>query len=969
MKNKLKPNRNACGVSGVSDSFITHFCNIRGLATNLNPVHQHLQSVRPHLLFLTETQISPPTSSSHLCCPGYRLHSVFRHHAGICVFVLSEVAATHLEQYDVSTPEYQVFWLKICHLGHISFTACVYRSPSYPDASPLMSALEMTLEKLVQEFPTADFSILGDFNVHHSDWLASKSTDAAGVEVESFSVTNNLTQLVNQPTRIPDRAGDTCNILDLLMTSSPNSYSAVHVTSPIGSSDHCLISAVLPTKSSSKHRPEKRTLWKYASADWDGLRDYFGSYPWNQFCFTKDAHHAEASICHAILEGMKLFIPHSNAAGRCKSPKWFTNSCAVAVHNKNISYSNWKANPTPDKFNNYCLARNVCKHTINLAKSDFLMHVAQNLANCPNGSKSFWSLASRITNNFCGSSIPPLIDSNGIVITTPNQKADLLAKVFSSNSIIDDTNVQTPIVPPATHFMPKITFLVRHTRRFLSSLDPSKSAGPDGIPGIVLKNCAPELAPILNKLFQLCYDQGTCPNSWKIAHVVPIPKKGDHSNPSNYRPIAITSIICKIMESIINEFLLNHLESHKLIHDHQYGFRKARSTGDILSYVTHLWSLTLDKSGESPVVALDISKAFDRVWHRCLLAKLVGAGVEHTLVTWIASFLDSRSIAVRVDGTISKTHNVLAGVPQGSVLSPTLFLVFINDLLSLTTSPIHSYADDSTLHHPIVHTTRCSSGQVHSNRTTATNLINRDLAQIVNWGIINLVNFNCSKTQAIVISRRKDTDHFPLLKMDGSVLQIKSTFNILGVTVTDSLCWSSHIKSICRAASRRLGILFRAKKLFSSVQRLVLYKAQVRPLLEYCSHIWGGAGPSILGLLDRVQSKAIRFVDEPTLTDSLQSLHHRRCVSALALFYRYYFGKCSEELASSVPLPLTFTRNTRAHAVCNPFRVTIPRNRTSGHLSSFFPRTSVIWNSLPPTAFPTSYNLQAFKRNINKLVL
>jgi hypothetical protein len=125
----------------------------------------------------------------------------------------------------------------------------------------------------------------------------------------------------------------------------------------------------------------------------------------------------------------------------------------------------------------------------------------------------------------------------------------------------------------------------------------------------------------------------------------------------------------------------------------------------------------------------------------------------------------------------------------------------------------------------------------------------------------------------------------------------------------------------------------------------------------------------MLGLLDRVQSKAIRFVDKPSLTDSLKSLHHRRCVSALALFYRYYFGKCSQELASSVPLPLTYSRNTRAQAIWNPFRVTIPRNRTSGHLSSFFPRTSVIWNSLPPAAFPTSYNLQSFKCNVNRLIL
>ena len=205
--------------------------------------------------------------------------------------------------------------------------------------------------------------------------------------------------------------------------------------------------------------------------------------------------------------------------------------------------------------------------------------------------------------------------------------------------------------------------------------------------------------------------------------------------------------------------------------------------------------------------------------------------------------------------------------------------------------------------------------------------------------------------------------------MNGSILQNSTSFDILGVHIDANLNWSTHIKTIARSASRRLGILFRAKRLFSPIQRITLYKAQVRPILEYCSHVWSGAGPSAMALLDRVQSKAIRFIDNEHLSSSLQSLHHRRCVSALSLFYRYYFGKCSAELASSVPLPLVFARVTRAESLCNPFRVTISRNRTSAHSTSFFPRTGDLWNQLPPNCFPTSYNLQLFKRNINQLLL
>ena len=155
--------------------------------------------------------------------------------------------------------------------------------------------------------------------------------------------------------------------------------------------------------------------------------------------------------------------------------------------------------------------------------------------------------------------------------------------------------------------------MTRKTRKALSKLDISKSSGPDGIPIQVMKRCAPELAPVLTKLFQISYDSGVCPTLWKNAEVVPVPKRGDPTNPSNYRPIAITSILCKVMESLLSEQLLAYLENNFLINDRQYGFRKARSTGDLLVYVNDLWSSTLDKGGECPVVSLDISKAFDRV--------------------------------------------------------------------------------------------------------------------------------------------------------------------------------------------------------------------------------------------------------------------------------------------------------------------------------------------------------------------
>ncbi|CAK1583471.1 unnamed protein product [Parnassius mnemosyne] len=219
--------------------------------------------------------------------------------------------------------------------------------------------------------------------------------------------------------------------------------------------------------------------------------------------------------------------------------------------------------------------------------------------------------------------------------------------------------------------MPDVRFSQRTVCKALLSLDIHKSSGPDGIPPIVLRTCAPELAPVLTRLFQYSYSLGVFPKSWKTAFVHPIPKKGDRLDPYNYRPIAITSLFSKIIESIINCQLMRYLENHQLISDLQYGFRRGRSAGDLQVYLTHRW---VESKGEALAISLDIAKAFDRVWHKALLSKLPSYGLPEKLCNWITSFLADRSIKVVVDGACSDYKPINAGVPQVCVLSPTLFL-------------------------------------------------------------------------------------------------------------------------------------------------------------------------------------------------------------------------------------------------------------------------------------------------------
>ena len=269
--------------------------------------------------------------------------------------------------------------------------------------------------------------------------------------------------------------------------------------------------------------------------------------------------------------------------------------------------------------------------------------------------------------NFCNSSFPSLIRPDGSIACSPTDKANLFGSYFSANSSLSISNAPDPPTQPLSNPIPSIIISARWVLR---SLKTDKASGPDGIPPRFLKEFADELAPVLCRLFCLILISCTYP-SWKYALVQHVPKKGDRSNPSNYCPIALTSGVAKVFEILLNSHF-KHIESNNLLSDHQYGFRKARSTGDHLSYLTHVWSSSLRNFGESFVVALDISKAFDRVWHKALLAKLPGYGFTPSFCKLISNFLSNHFISVVVDGATSASFPVSSGVPQGSVLSPTV---------------------------------------------------------------------------------------------------------------------------------------------------------------------------------------------------------------------------------------------------------------------------------------------------------
>ena len=458
------------------------------------------------------------------------------------------------------------------------------------------------------------------------------------------------------------------------------------------------------------------------------------------------------------------------------------------------------------------------------------------------------------------SAIPPLFNGPE-VLSSASDKAKLFAKNFSKNSNLDDSGISLPVFPSRTNLkLHNISITPKMVNKVITNLDSSKASGPDCIPVVVLKNCEPELSYILAKLFNKCLKESCFPDCWKVSSVVPVFKNvGERSTAKNYRPISLLSVVSKVFEKLVNDRIVDHLEKCGLFSDFQYGFRSSRSTADLLTVVSDRIARAFNRSGATRAAALDISKAFDRVWHAGLLHKLKSYGISGQIFGLISSFLSNRRLRVVLDGKSSQEYPVNAGVPQGSILGPTLFLLYIKDLLDDVICNIAIYADDTTLY------SKCNQASDLWQQLELASELESDLRDTVDWGRKWLVDFNARKTQLVSFDRSKNTGAIDV-KMDGSVLQDKTSFKMLGLTFSSKLDWGSYIVSIAKTASKKIGALIRSMKFLSPEVALYLYKSTIRPC-----HVWAGAPSCYLELLDKLQKRICRTVG-PSLGASLEPL-------------------------------------------------------------------------------------------------
>ena len=473
----------------------------------------------------------------------------------------------------------------------------------------------------------------------------------------------------------------------------------------------------------------------------------------------------------------------------------------------------------------------------------------------------------------------------------------------------------------------------------LRCIDVSKATGPDNINPKLLKEAGICIVPSLTRLINLSLSQGVVPQKWKLANVIPLFKKGEKDDTNNYRPVSLLSCVSKILERVVFKHLFNYLRDNQFISPHQSGFQPGDSTTNQLSYLYHVFADALDKKKDVHIVFCDVKKAFDRVWHRGLLYKLQKAGVFGTLLEWFKNYLSNRYQQVVIRGQTSEKGKIKAGVPQGSVLGPLLFLIYMNDITSITHCNIKLFADDTSLYIEF------------DNNDDATDLLDHDLQNMQNWADQWLVKFCPSKSKLMTCTYK--TKDPAIIQFNNEALENVKNHKHLGLMLSSDLSWTSHVQSLIQNVSPLVDVL---KSLKYDLDRKTLettYFSFIRPKLEYGCHIWANCTERDSEQLERLQINMARIVTGARKGTSHQLLYHdinwqtlkeRRELLKLKNFIRIVNGEAPEYLHNLLPRTFGSIRNNSR----NPDNFVAFKTRTETFKSSFIPSSVILWNSKSP---------------------
>ena len=809
------------------------YLNARSIMNKLDELELYLTQEKPDIVGITETWTYEDIQESEICMEGYTLLRKDRvigdksRGGGVALYIKNEFRVTTRDDLiEANFPE--SIWCNIEIGGETTVVGVCYRPPSSS------RACDEALYELITRASRGKVLIMGDFNFPELDWAKAETLNDSHPFIDCVN-DNFLFQGVTECTR-------SSNILDLILTSEENMIDNVTVGEPFGSSDHQIIRFdFIACKESSSVEAK---MLDYFKADYEQMREDCKQINWDCKVMGVDVEVDWNCFKLEVANLREQYVPYKkNRNNKCKWVNKTVIKCRRAKNKAWVKYTD--SGRRPDMYDKYLLKLKKCAKINKAAKRKFEQNLAKNVKD---NSKSFFSYVR--SKQRAKAKVGPLKDKGGKVINDDRLAANLLNEYFSS--VFTKENYTNAPVPKQifqgniqTEGLLDIEITEEMVANKLEKLDVNKCPGLDGMHPKLLFELREELIKPLTKLFNLSIKNGVMPLEWREAGVVPLFKKGNKSEPENYRPVSLTSVICKIMESIVKDNILNHLESFSLINDSQHGFSKGRSCLTNLLVFMEEVTHSLDEGNPVDVIYLDFAKAFDKVPYRRLFSKLRSHGIGGNVAKWIEIWLTNRKQKVGLNKNYSDWSDVVSGVPQGSVLGPLLFLIYINDLDDGIISKLGKFADD----------TKVARGV---SKDSEVDILREDLGKIYQWSVDWQMLFNLDKCTVMHLGNKNSQCEY---KMGNIILKKSEQERDLGVLMDSSGKSTEQCIMAVKKANTVLGMIKRNINFKSKDVIVKLYKALVRPKLEYCIQAWCPYLKKDIDILERVQRRATKMIE------------------------------------------------------------------------------------------------------------